>query len=94
METNEKDFIESISQENSNSYTDVQPIEELQSIAKKDKPVETKTSRRNYNQSSSCKSRSTYSEFEGSYAQEVMGYSDETINDAFEGDPDAYWNID
>ena len=35
-----------------------------------------------------------YGEFTGSYAQDVMGYSDETINDAFEGDPDAYWNID
>ena len=35
-----------------------------------------------------------YGEFEGSYAQYVMGYSDDVINDAFEGDPDAYWNID
>jgi hypothetical protein len=23
-----------------------------------------------------------------------MGYSDEEINDAFDGEPDAYWNID
>lgn len=37
---------------------------------------------------------SHYGEFEGSYAQDVMGYSDDVINDAFEGDPDAYWNID
>lgn len=35
-----------------------------------------------------------YGEFSGSYAQDVMGYSDDIINDAFEGDPDAYWNID
>lgn len=35
-----------------------------------------------------------YGEFAGSYAQDVMGYSDDEINDAFEGDPDAYWNID
>lgn len=35
-----------------------------------------------------------YGEFEGSYAQDVMGYSDDVINDAFEGDPDMYWNID
>ena len=35
-----------------------------------------------------------YEEYAGSYAQDVMGYSDEDINDAFEGDPDAYWNID
>lgn len=35
-----------------------------------------------------------FGEFSGSYAQDVMGYSDDIINDAFEGDPDAYWNID
>lgn len=35
-----------------------------------------------------------YGEFAGSYAQDVMGYDDDTINDAFEGDPDCYWNID
>ena len=35
-----------------------------------------------------------YGEFAGSYAQDVMGYSDDVINDAFEGDPDMYWNID
>ena len=35
-----------------------------------------------------------YGEYEGSYAQDVMGYSDDVINDAFDGDPDAYWNID
>lgn len=37
---------------------------------------------------------SHYGEFAGTYAQDVMGYDDDTINDAFEGDPDAYWNID
>ena len=36
----------------------------------------------------------TYEEFAGTYAQDVMGYSDEEINDAFDGEPDAYWNID
>lgn len=36
----------------------------------------------------------TYSEYEGSYAQDVMHYDDETIGDAFDGEPDAYWNID
>ncbi len=35
-----------------------------------------------------------YDEYAGSYAQDVMGYSDDVINDAFDGDPDAYWNID
>lgn len=37
---------------------------------------------------------SHYGEYAGSYAQDVMGYSDDVINDAFEGDPEAYWNID
>lgn len=36
----------------------------------------------------------SYDEFAGLYAQDVAGYSDEDIYDAFDGDPDAYWNID
>lgn len=35
-----------------------------------------------------------YVKYAGSYAQDVMRYSDDTIDDVFEGDPDAYWNID
>lgn len=35
-----------------------------------------------------------YGAYAGSYAQEVMGYSDDVIDDAFDGDPEAYWNID
>lgn len=35
-----------------------------------------------------------YGRYAGSYAQDVMGFSDDVIDDAFEGDPDAYWNID
>ncbi len=37
---------------------------------------------------------SHYGEYAGSYAQDVMGFSDEDIDDAFDGEPDAYWNID
>lgn len=37
---------------------------------------------------------SHYGEYAGSYAQDVMDYSDDVIDDAFDGDPDAYWNID
>lgn len=37
---------------------------------------------------------STYEEYSGTYAQDIMGYSDQDINDAFDGDPEAYWNID
>ena len=35
-----------------------------------------------------------YGKYAGTYAQDVAGYSDDVINDAFDGDPDAYWNID
>ncbi len=37
---------------------------------------------------------SHYGDFAGTYAQDVAGFSDDVIYDAFEGDPDAYWNID
>lgn len=37
---------------------------------------------------------SHYGEYAGTYAQDVAGYSDDVINDAFDGEPDAYWNID
>jgi hypothetical protein len=33
-------------------------------------------------------------EFAGTYAHDEAGFSDEDIYDVFEGDPDAYWNID
>lgn len=36
----------------------------------------------------------TYGRYAGSYAQDEMGYSDDDIDTIFEGDPDAYWNID
>lgn len=35
-----------------------------------------------------------YGEYADTYAQDVAGYSDDVIDDAFDGDPDAYWNID
>ena len=35
-----------------------------------------------------------HDDFEGTYAHDVEGFDDDTIYDAFEGDPDAYWNID
>ena len=35
-----------------------------------------------------------YGKYAGTYVQDVAGYSDDVIDDAFDGDPDAYWNID
>ncbi len=37
---------------------------------------------------------SSYERYRGSYAQDEMGYSDDDIDIIFDGDPDAYWNID
>jgi hypothetical protein len=36
----------------------------------------------------------SYGRYSGSYAQDVEGWSDDEIDDVFDGDPDAYWNID
>lgn len=36
----------------------------------------------------------TYERYNGSYAQDEMGYSDDDIDVIFDGDPSAYWNID
>lgn len=36
----------------------------------------------------------TFEHYAGSYAQDEMGYSDDEIDTIFDGDPDAYWNID
>lgn len=36
----------------------------------------------------------TYDRYQGSYAQDEMEYSDNDIDTIFDGDPDAYWNID
>lgn len=37
---------------------------------------------------------STYDRYNGSYAQDEAGYSDDDIDTIFDGDPSAYWNID
>lgn len=36
----------------------------------------------------------TYENYNGSYAQDTEGWSDQDIDDLLDGDPDAYWNID
>lgn len=36
----------------------------------------------------------TYERYSGSYVQDVEGWSDQDIDDVFDGNPDAYWNID
>ena len=41
-----------------------------------------------------CDDEDTYERYNGSYAQDEMGYSDDDIDTIFDGDPSAYWNID
>lgn len=36
----------------------------------------------------------TYERYNGAYAHDEMGYSDDDIDTIFDGDPLAYWNID
>ncbi len=36
----------------------------------------------------------SYGKYVGTYAQDVEGLSDSFIDDALDGEPDAYWNID
>ncbi len=36
----------------------------------------------------------TYDNYNGSYVQDVEDWSDQDIDDALDGEPDAYWNID
>lgn len=43
---------------------------------------------------SRTKERNSFAKYNGSYAQDVMGWSDNDIEDILDGDSDAYWNID
>ncbi len=36
----------------------------------------------------------TYDMYNGTYVQDELGYSDDEIDTIFDGNPDAYWNID
>ena len=40
------------------------------------------------------RTRETYNDYNGTYAQDIMGWSDQDIDDVFDGEADAYWNID
>ena len=47
-----------------------------------------------YDEWRDCDEERTYNRYNGTYAQDVAGYSDDDIDTIFDGDPDAYWNID
>lgn len=65
----------------------------LSELFGKDKPQENGNHSNNYDTNADDYG-TNYGEYAGSYAQDVEGYSDDVIDDAFDGDPDAYWNID
>lgn len=48
----------------------------------------------NFNDYSHDFEEPTYDRYNGFYAQDEMGYSDDDIDTIFDGDPEAYWNID
>jgi hypothetical protein len=50
--------------------------------------------RRNYDDDFYDEDKETYGRYHGSYAQDVEDWSDQDIDDVFDGDPEAYWNID
>lgn len=50
--------------------------------------------RRNYDDDFYDEDQDTYDRYHGSYAQDVEGWSDQEIDEVFDGDPEAYWNID
>jgi hypothetical protein len=50
--------------------------------------------RRNYDDDFYDEDQATYERYHGSYAQDVEGWSDQDIDEVFDGDPEAYWNID
>jgi hypothetical protein len=47
-----------------------------------------------YESSNEYEGKKTYENYRGSYAQDIEGYSDQDIDNIFEGDPDMYWNVD
>lgn len=50
--------------------------------------------RRMYDDDDDTYDRETYDDYNGYYVQDNEGWSDQDINDALDGEPDAYWNID
>ena len=42
-----------------------------------------------YDEDSYC-----HDDFERTYSHDYEGFDEDTLYDAFEGGPDAYWNID
>ncbi len=72
---------------------DEHPHSEILSIFKDMKPFEIPSNFR-YERRKSNNYIEYNGDYSGTYAHDVMGYSNDDIDTIFDGDPDAYWNID
>ena len=58
------------------------------------KQLKLRIPKQNEDSGNNYEDRKTYNNYNGHYVQDVEGWSDQSIDDAFGGEPDAYWNID
>ena len=88
------DFIENMLE------IDIHPHTEILEIFKDMKPFDIPDNFRYERRQSYSYRRQSYSyreyngDYSGTYAHDVMGYTNDEIDTIFDGDPDAYWNID
>ena len=81
------DFIENLLDNDSH------PHSVLLEIFKDMKPFEVPDNFR-YERRQSYSYQEYNGDYTGTYAHDVMGYTNDEIDTIFDGDPDAYWNID
>ncbi len=71
------------------NYSEQSILELLENVPKFDRP-----SNFTYESNHSSGYDRYNGDYRGTYAHDVMGYSNSDIDTIFDGDPDAYWNID
>ena len=78
------------------SYTSKSVLKILENIKKYPIPNNFHYTNTSNNTFSRCKydSVNLLGDYKGTYAHDVMGYSNSDIDTIFDGDPNAYWNID
>lgn len=72
---------------------DVHPHSEILEIFKDMKPFDIPNNF-SYERRGSNNYKEYNGDYTGTYAHDVMGYTNDEIDTIFDGDPDAYWNID
>lgn len=81
------DFIENM------LVNDIYPHTKILEMFKDMKPFDIPDNFR-YERRQSCSYREYNGDYTGTYAHDVMGYTNDEIDTIFDGNPDAYWNID